>query len=268
MSDVLRLARSGRLPDVDVARLPLILNGEGCREAAEFRREFYAALIVADETKIRALFIETYQGGMAVATLADYVIRPVLHRLGHEWTQGRIDVLHEHHGLQVCFSALYELKRLLLESAASEGPLALGGSPEKDNYLLPCLLAEMVLIDSGWSVINLGPNTPLASFERALGEFRPRMLWLSISHLENPVEFLESYRHLQETATRLDVAVVVGGRALEDRLRAAMPSTTFGDGMKHLASFARALYPQSRPPQRGRPRSDRAETPSKRRKKP
>ena len=43
----------------------------------------------------------------------------------------------------------------------------------------------------GWEVVNLGPNTPLASFRAALVHLRPRLLWLSISHLDDATSFLE-----------------------------------------------------------------------------
>ena len=267
MTDVMRLARSGRLPDIDLARLPFLLNGETLREHTELIRELYSSLISGDETRIRALLAETHQGGMAVETLADEIIRPAMQLLGHEWSEGKIDVMHEHRGVQAFFSALCELKHLLLAGADRSGPVAVGGAPEKDHYLLPNLLAELVLIDSGWEVVNIGANTPLSAFHRALDEFRPRMLWLSISHLEDPATFLETYRRLHDAATRLDVPIVVGGQALHEELRSAMPYTTFCDGLKHLAAFARTLNPQAKPPQRGRPRSRDSVPPSTKRNK-
>jgi excisionase family DNA binding protein len=255
LSDVVRLARLGLLPDVDLARLPLMVNHGVCREIAELKGELHRSLIAGDESGIRTLLAETHKAGMAAETLADELIRPAMHRLGQEWSEGQLDVMHEHRGVQACFSALCELKHLLLAHADRSGPVAVGGAPEKDPYLLPCLLAELVLIDAGWQVINLGANTPLSSFQRAVDEFRPRMLWLSISYLEDRASFLESYRRLHDAAIRHDVAVVVGGQALHDEIRSGMPYTTFGDGLKHLAAFARTLHPQPKPPMRGRPRS-------------
>ena len=52
--------------------------------------------------------------------------------------------------------------------------------------VLANLAAELVLLDAGWTAINLGPNTPLASFRKALTEFRPRLLWLSVNYLGEP----------------------------------------------------------------------------------
>ncbi len=106
----------------------------------------------------------------------------------------------------------------------------------------------------GWEVVNLGPNTPLPSFRAALAQIRPRLLWLSVSHLVDPVSFLEQYREMYREASRMGTAVAVGGQALTEEVRAQMPYTTFGDGMTHLVAFARSLHPGARRPRRGRPR--------------
>ena len=101
--------------------------------------------------------------------------------------------------------------------------------------------------------VNLGPNTPLASLTRAMRELRPRLVWLSVSYLENTVEFLRSYREFYQAAERMGVAVAVGGQALVEPIRSAMPYTTHGDGLNHLAAFARTLHPRPKRPSRGRP---------------
>ena len=107
----------------------------------------------------------------------------------------------------------------------------------------------------GWEVVNLGPNTPLPSFRAALAQTRPRLLWLSVSHLDDPASFLGQYRTLYEEASRLGTAVAVGGPALTEGVRSRMPYTTFGDGLTHLVAFARSLHPGPRRPRRGRPRA-------------
>ena len=54
----------------------------------------------------------------------------------------------------------------------------------------------------------------------------------------------------------LIVAVAIGGRALREPLRSRIPYTTHGDGLSHLAAFARTLQPRPNPPRRGRPRKN------------
>jgi methanogenic corrinoid protein MtbC1 len=114
----------------------------------------------------------------------------------------------------------------------------------------------MVLLDAGWDAINLGPNTPLHSFVKAINELRPKLLWLSVCHLDAEGEFVRDYRELYQKAEKARVAVAIGGRALVESLRSKIPYTTYGDGLIHLAAFARTLHPRPKPLPRGRPRRD------------
>jgi methanogenic corrinoid protein MtbC1 len=213
------------------------------------------ALKRGDSEVLRSLLRRAHRSGLAIETLADAVVAPAMRRLGHEWAEGRVDVWQEHRGTQLCAAALYEIRAALAVPANGTRPLALGGGPEGDPYLLANLLAEMALMGLGWEVVNLGPNTPLPSFRAALAQTRPRLLWLSASHLVDPASFLGQYRELYEEALRLGTAVAVGGQALTEGVRAQMPYTTFGDGLTHLVAFARSLHPGARRPRRGRPRA-------------
>ena len=76
--------------------------------------------------------------------------------------------------------------------------------------------------------------------ERAILEYRPRLFWLSCSHLENPELFLEQYDCLYEQFG-LSVAFVVGGRALTEPLRARMRYAVHCDSMQHLVGFLHSL---------------------------
>ena len=131
--------------------------------------------------------------------------------------------------------------------------MAIGGAPQGDPYMLATLLAQVVLLDAGWEAVNLGPNTPLASLTSAMRELRPRMVWLSVSYLEKSADFLRVYREFYNSAEQMGVAVAVDGQALVEPIRSAMPYTTYGDGLQHLAAFARTLHPRPKPPRRGRP---------------
>ncbi len=178
-----------------------------------------------------------------------------MEKIGHEWETGRLDVMEEHRASQLCAAALYELKPMLEERASKSRPLAVGGAPEHDYSMLPTLLAQMVLLDAGWDAVNLGPNTPFKSLVKAVHELRPRLLWLSVSHLGPSEEFERDYPEFYRQAEKAGVAVAIGGNALVEAIRSKIPYTTYGDGLGHLAAFARTLHPKPGQPRRGRPRT-------------
>lgn len=253
-AEVLALARQKGLPSGDRSTVVGPFSGKNWN-LDDVAEELLAALLAGDERETAGIIAGAYERGVAVETLADQVIAPTMARLGHEWQSERIDVWQEHRGTQLCSAALFELKSQLEQRAERNRPLAIGGAPEGDPYSLPCLLAQLVLIDAGWEVLNLGSNTPLASLKKALETLRPRLLFLSASFLPDPQAFVAGYRNLYAQAEALGVAVVVGGRALDESLRAGMNFTSHGDCLTHLASLARVLHPRPKKPRKGRPKN-------------
>ncbi len=253
LADVVEIARQGKLPVRDLAGLKLSFSKDRPPSPASLEEHLYPALLAGDAPAIRSILHGAYQSGMPIETLADLVIAPAMQRIGSDWETGKIDVMHEHRASQLCASALFELKAVLEKRSGRSRPLAVGGTLEGDFSVLPSLLAQMVLLDTGWDAVNLGPNTPIASFRKALEEVKPRLMWISLSHLQDPTAFASNYRALYEQAEQADVAVVIGGRALEESVRASIPYTAHGDTLSHLAAFARSLHPRPRRPRRGRP---------------
>jgi excisionase family DNA binding protein len=246
-AEVLALARQSDLPRGNLA--PLGVGGDLSEVAASLQ----SRLLTGQGGEVRAILGQAYALGTSVEALADEVIAPAMAGVGHDWEAARIDVWQEHRGTQLCLAGLHELKEQLDARAERNRPLAIGGAPEGDPYLVATLLAQLVSLDAGWEAVNFGPNTPLTSFAKAIRQLRPRLLWLSVSHLEDRPRFLRAYQELYREAEQHGVAVAVGGQALDEATRSAISYTTHGDGMRHLAAFARALHPRVRRPRRGRP---------------
>jgi MerR family transcriptional regulator, light-induced transcriptional regulator len=253
LADVIELARRGNLPHGDLSHLADKSARRPAVVAAELADELYRALLAGDGLQVRAVVQGAFRRGTSIEDLADQTIRPAMARIGLDWELGKIDVMEEHRASQLCAAALFELKAVLEQRAGKDRPRAVGGSPEKDYSVLPTLLAQMVLLDAGWEAVDLGPNTPLTSLTKALTVLRPKLVWLSVCHLDDEEVFIRGYRRLYDQAEKAGVAVAVGGRALGESLRSRIPYTTYGDGLGHLAAFARTLQPRPVPPRRGRP---------------
>jgi excisionase family DNA binding protein len=252
LADVLRLANERQFPRLNLKHLPLVVPS--IANDADRAASLYRQLLDGDTAAAEGLIRAAYLGGMTIGAVADDIIRPAMKQIGIEWEAGRIDILHERRASHICEQAIHGLRRMLDERVQSAtAPLALGGSPHAHWHGLANLMAEVVLNEAGWRVINFGANTPLASFRKAIKEFRPRLMWLSVNPLDDAEGFLEEYQLLYKDAQEANVAIAVGGLGLTQDLRSRMPYTTFGDGLVHLAAFARSLHPVAKPRRRGRP---------------
>lgn len=249
---VLRLVQRHRhrFPSLDLARLHGV-GSSACPDTAS--QQLTEALQSGDTRGASSLLQSLYRKGMPIEELADCVIAPAMHCIGHAWETERIDVFEEHRATQVCVGALHELRALVEQSTLATAPVAVGGAPEGDHYLLPSLLVQMTLASLGWKAVNLGPHTPIASFQRALNELQPRLMWMSFSYLPDPEKFLNESREFFEQAHTQGVAVVVGGLALSAEVRSRLPHTVHGEGLRQLSEFAAELHPHPRPPRLGRP---------------
>jgi excisionase family DNA binding protein len=253
-TEVLAVAREKSLPRADVTGL--LVKGRSNTTPEAFRPLLLPAVLEGNSQQVRALLRRAYQSGLPVESLADHLIAPVMQQVGHDWESNRIDVWKEHRGTQMCAAAVYELFTEIAPRTESQRPIAVGGGPEGDPYHLASLLAQAALVDAGWEAVNLGPHTPFPSFTKALHELRPRLVWISVSYVANAEQFVREYRVFQQEASRQDVPIALGGRALVEPFRSRLVYTTFGDGLTHLLEFARTLHSRPKRPRRGRPRRE------------
>jgi methanogenic corrinoid protein MtbC1 len=120
--------------------------------------------------------------------------------------------------------------------------LATGGTIEGDQYSLPSAMAELVLRDAGFFAISLGTSIPFASLVKAVQETKPKLFWLSVSHIREGLDFVTEFATLSQACTAADTALVVGGRALTEELRQRMTYSAYCDTMQHLEAFATTVY--------------------------
>ena len=199
------------------------------------------ALQRGEEADATAIVRAAHDLGGTVA-LADELIRPVMQRIGHGWELGTLDVFEEHRATLVLHAALVGLLRDADATAPPmDSPTALIAGPEDDPYALPLLCAGLILREIGWKAIDLGPNLPLRSLGKAVERHKPRLVVMSVSHLEDAPEFLRAFATFRRKTEHLGVAVMLGGQALTPEIRSRLTACVFGERMAHLVEFARQL---------------------------
>ncbi len=166
-------------------------------------------LIEGDVVGARGWLLGRYLSGMSIATLCDGPVKNAMHALGELWNHDNGGIFLEHRGTDVCLQAVAHLRGTF--EPAGTAPLALGGTPEDDPYLLPSFMAATVIAAAGMRAMNLGPDTPVAALDHAATANKPRLVWISASAPIVP----SRARAIARWAMALprSVTVVCGGRA-------------------------------------------------------
>lgn len=251
-SEALRLAREQGFPAANLE----LLSGMASRPpeagaVAESPVDYLDRLLREGKGREVRTFVQSYySSGAGAVALADGLVRPVMERIGHGWMAGSLDVYQEHEATDVVTSAVRDLTARMA-AGRDEGPMALGATTEGDPYVLAGLLGEMVLLELGWRVRNLGINLPLRSLAYATVEYRPRLIFVSASYIRDEDQFVKEFWSFHESAAAVGAAVIVGGQALGPGLRSRLLFASHGDRMAHLAEFARRLSPPAESPRLG-----------------
>lgn len=202
---------------------------------------FKAHLLAGDGTAARGWLLSRYLAGTSVAELCDGPIKEAMHAIGELWHHDDAGVFVEHRATDTCLQALAQL-RTTFEPGA-DAPLALGGTPEDDPYLLPSLIAATVVASVGMRAINLGPDTPTSALAQAFDRHHPALVWVSASAALPPARAREIARWL--VSLPASTVAIVGGRqgaAIAD----ALPGIRRLDTMVELAAVAAELVKSAR----------------------
>ncbi|MCA9123804.1 MAG: helix-turn-helix domain-containing protein [Planctomycetaceae bacterium] len=240
MAGILDFVRSGKyeLANPEALGLPAT-SGQTTRVVERAREQLVEALIAGDDAVCRQIAVDMYLAEHSVSVLCDDVFAAAFREIGERWSCGEAEVYQERRGCEITLRLLHEL-RVILPAPPADAPLAIGGATSGDQYSLGTTMAELVLRDAKWNAVSLGDNLPFETLSAAIKQQRPRLFWLSCSHIANESEFLAGYSELYDEFG-MDVAFVVGGYALSDGLRQQMKFSAYCDNMQHLEGFAQTL---------------------------
>ncbi len=233
-----------RLVQPEILGLP-VTTGSTERMLQRAQPTFREALLCGDEQQARAVVLDLFLADHELSAILDDVVARSLHEIGELWGCGDVDVYQERRACEISLRVLHEMRQVLPRKEPPVG-LAIGGTPGSDLYHVPNTMVDLVLRQVGWDTHNLGVGLPFDTLRQAIADHRPRLFWLSVSHVDDSDQFISDYESLFASAPP-ETAFVVGGRALGESLRRHLHYASFCDNLRHLESFARSLA--TAPPQ-------------------
>ncbi len=195
------------------------------------------ALESGDEAAFRRLAFGLHYGGRRLAEICDQIIAPAFHQIGLDWQHHDLEIYRERRAVEICARWLHEMRRAL-PAPPPGAPRAIGGAVEGDLYLLPTTMVDLVLRESGWEAESFGVSLPYSTMVIALGDLRPQVCWLSVSHVGNERGLVAGLRRVraaaEEAGTRL---FAIGGRAITQSLRDQLPGPVWCDTIGDLVAL-------------------------------
>ncbi|MEM1444983.1 MAG: helix-turn-helix domain-containing protein [Planctomycetota bacterium] len=241
--EAIRFARESTLPIVrpDILGLPELAKAEPFREH-EASDALQTLLTEGKAEDTRALLIDLYLRGTSAAAICDGPVREVMSRMGEQWhCDGARGIYLEHRATDTILQAMTALRAIVGQPTSGTtdeqpAPVALGGAPSGDPYLLPSIAIALTLCEQGLHEINLGPDTPVEALVAAAQQYQPRLLWLSCSVTDvrpKPAALVSLLDYLDEH----QAVLVTGGRGFIEKPLKPHPRVKLCDSMTELAAF-------------------------------
>lgn len=248
IQDAIRFVRESRTPIVraDMLGMPELMAADvGNGDASTADDDLFRALTNGEVTRSCGLIIGPYTAGRSVAWIFDQIIRKAMQRVGEVWKHDDKGIFIEHRATDICLGAINALRSLLQSPARDESadhlPVAVGGAPTGDPYLIPSLMSAVTLADAGFKNVNLGPETPIETLQKAVETLGPRLAWLSVSVTRIAPKVRDEIDALAPWLDAKSIPLIVGGRGVETLNLTPRPNLHTAESMSMLAAFALGL---------------------------
>jgi methanogenic corrinoid protein MtbC1 len=235
--------------DGSIGRSPAGTNGAGrmstSRRRIDYSRRLVDRLVAGDERGSWTIVQSALSAGLDPDDVYLQVLAPALETIGEQWAEGVVSVGQEHQASVVVLRLIGRLGPLFTRRGRTRGTVVLG-APPGDNHSLPSALFADLLRGLGMGVIDLGADTPTASFVDAAGQAE-RLLAVAVSVTTpgNDAAVIETVAQVKQAT---DAPVIVGGGGVQSAEHAAELGSDAYTTDEHaaLALFARLADDASR----------------------
>ena len=205
----------------------------------------FNSLISGSEEEAAEQLISDRLKGKPLAEIFDKHIFAAMLEIGDMWANGVITVTQEHLATRAAFAAVHKL-RSLLPVPRMNGLMAMCCTIEGDLHDLPIYLAQLIMENKGWEVINFGANTPLYALNEEVASHPPNLICMSATIINDPERLVREYKTLRDKAARHRIPVVLGGKAfLEERIRDKFPADLYAQSFSDIDNFLASRFPVS-----------------------
>ncbi len=207
---------------------------------------FIDRLTAGDEPGCWAILENCLSAGAEAPALLHELIVPAMALVGDRWSTGDLKIVSEHTATTIAHRLVARLGPMMRNKGRSRGTIVLG-AVAGDTHALPVAILADILRSNGFSVIDLGGNTPAESFaELAQSSDQCRAVGISAS-IPADDELREAVAAIQAVDPVLPI--LLGGRGIRDADHAhALGSDGYATGSYEVVElFERCIADPAKP---------------------
>jgi len=242
---VYRYVRTGRLPAVkagggwlvnkvaldEIASTPTKTKSH---KNVDWHVRLCDRLLAGDEAGAWNVIEASMVSGLEPSAVYLEVLAPALASIGSAWAAGEVSIADEHRATAVTNRLIGRLGPRFHRPGQTRGTIVLG-AVSGDLHAVPTAIASDLLRGSGFTVFDLGANSPLESFLDAAGS-ADRLIAVGItsSTAETDDQIIATVNAIKE---ELGCPVVIGGHGIGSKARDAHPEATTASATEMLLAF-------------------------------
>ena len=142
-------------------------RGGGHPRVSTWQERLQARMLVGDVEGSWQVIEAAMASGLVPVEIYVGVLAPSLHAVGASWQSGRVSVDQEHLASSVATTLIGRLGPRFVHPGRKKGVVIVAMPPGERHGLGVAMLAD-ILADTGYGVLNLGPDTPTASLVAAM----------------------------------------------------------------------------------------------------
>jgi methanogenic corrinoid protein MtbC1 len=204
----------------------------------EIGKAYAAAMLSGDEVAAEMAIRDALDAELTTAEIDDEVIAPALWLIGELWQRGEVSVGAEHLATEITLRVLALQREATRTAASRKGARAMLAAPAGELHVVALRMAGIVLGETGYDVLMLGPDVPAHALASTAVEHEPDVVCLSTTMPDLGDGLLLTIHELQRDWPR--AGVVVGGRGISRRLR-SLPGIAICDRVGEVVEAADAL---------------------------
>ncbi len=219
------------------ARVAALSKGLKAAHEKASAEQFFDAIVRGHEAQAAGTLLSAYMSGLQLVKILDASVTEAMHRVGDLWQYGDLTVGDEHLATRTATHALHTLRECLRREQAVDGR-AITCAVEDELHELAVLCVQLLLEENGWSVVNLGANTPFYTMADAIKKHSPQLICISSTANVAISRNAREYEQFRAVAEKQGVKIVLGGEGFRDKaIRQRFPASLHASNFKDLIKF-------------------------------